>query len=181
MDRETKALVQAALSRLAIPTLVNLVRPVHDAILQRYPLARGPNEDYLNDPLKYGPRDSGILWDIEFDSFGLHVPSSLLDHPSTRPRATRKWEIGMSFRGPLFVASEWSINDGRVHEINPQLGVDLLAWAQALASRFGLSYVEGAELMAWQVDAEQMTEEMWGRLDHTDYPNAFQLLFSEDG
>jgi len=77
------------------------------------------------------------------------------------------------------MALEYSITERRC-DINPEIGPDLLAWAQELAKRFGLHYVNGAELIAWEVDPEQMTEEMWNRLGHTDYPNAFQLLFSED-
>lgn len=85
----------------------------------------------------------------------------------------------MSFRGPLLAVLDRAYT-GEFFETCSVTDGELVAWANNLAAEFNLHLVEAAELLAWQVDAEEMTQEMWCRLDYTDRPSAFQLLFSED-
>jgi hypothetical protein len=62
--------------------------------------------------------------------------------------------------------------------LNP-IDTKLYAWACELCQEFDLEYIDAAELMAWKVDPDILTEEMLFRMDYTDDPNAFQLLFHE--
>jgi hypothetical protein len=180
MAPETTAAVEAALLHPIIEELVTRVAPAIDqAIRVRFPLSHGPHRDALGDPRFYGGGSSGSHWLIVFNRQGEHVIlPALKPEGEGNTSGYREWEIALSCRGPILTASE-QIQGGTAWEFAAEMDPTLASWARALAQQFGLHYVDAAELLAWQVDPATMTEEMQMRMDYTDNPSAFQLLFYE--
>jgi hypothetical protein len=180
MDRETAAMVEAALPQAIVPELVARVAPEVDrAVRARFPLAHGPRPEAVGDARFYGGGDSGARWLIVFDAQGQHVMLPALNPDGEGDTVGfRKWDIALSCRVPVLAWSE-RVQTGALWEVVSEADPALIAWANALAQQFELRCVDAEELWAWKVDPQTLTEEMWMRLDYTDDPSAFQLLFYE--
>jgi len=92
------------------------------------------------------------------------------------PLRRKTWRIGMSLRCPIMVVEclVWFESPHRYREAAPDTPLSDLA--SMLASTLQLRIVPARELHEWGVSPEQMTEQMWRRLEYTDTPTAYSLL-----
>jgi hypothetical protein len=172
-----------AFSRPVIPELVQeRYISLRQAIFVRYPFSQGALPEAMAHLSTFEGcgAESGPQWEITFDSMGKHVADPRFSKIVQDFTGYRSWEIVASGRAPLLSVVErvcqpdswWS------QPLNP-IDPKLYAWARELCQEFDLEYIDAAELMAWKVDPDILTEEMLFRMDYTDDPNAFQLLFHE--
>ena len=92
-------------------------------------------------------------------------------------RGVNLWRVSLSYRGPLISAVSCSggLSHGEDISTNPKL----VALCISMAAELGLSYLDVHELRACVISWDEMTEEACERLDYSDMPNAFSLLFYE--
>lgn len=131
-----------------------------------------------------GPgRTSGIFW-------GFYVTKNGSPSPRNRTNFSidedERWEIAMSYRGPYITALSFH----GVHRPEDHPGLitmvadkitspSLVAMTKKLAQELRLIYLDAHELRALEIPWEELQGDAANRLDYSEMPNAFNLLFYE--
>jgi hypothetical protein len=121
----------------------------------------------------HGPRRvSGCTWGLLVDATGCGLSQWTDDWPE----GTERWEIALSYRGPLITALSWkTYREPEDAVTSPRL----VALARDIASQFHLSYLDAHELQNLEIPWDDLQGDANMRLDWSDMPNAFNLLFYE--
>lgn len=131
-----------------------------------------------------GPgRTSGIFWGFYVTKKGAPTPR---DRSNFSIDEDERWEIAMSYRGPYITA----LSHHGVHrpEDRPDLitlvmdkttSPSLVAMTKKLAQELRLIYLDAHELMALEIPWHELQGDAADRLDYSEMPNAFNLLFYE--
>jgi hypothetical protein len=119
----------------------------------------------------HGPcMPSGCTWNFWVDAAGKgHGDRSW-------PAGVERWEVALSYRGPLITALSWSHAGQREDAVTNE---KLVSLTKSLATDLGLTYLDAHKLSAYEIAWDELTAEANGRLDYADMPNAFNLLFYE--
>lgn len=121
-----------------------------------------------------GPGDtSGITWRFIVQKDG---SPSLHERDAFTKGVDEKWEISLSYRGPLITAISWQ-NPDEPEDMSTSPA--LVAMAQKLADDLRLTYLDAHELMALEIPWDELQGNAADRLDYCEMPNAFNLLFYE--
>jgi hypothetical protein len=130
-------------------------------------------------PVEWG---SSYRWDFCFDSQGKLVPYVRSNVPYKSVQGFSKVSTLISRRGPFVTAESYAVgpyeDGGTIFKQEFPVSAKAAALAQQVAQRFGLTYVDAAELHAWELDESaadaagvDFEDEGW------ETPNAFILLF----
>jgi hypothetical protein len=121
----------------------------------------------------HGPgRVSGCTWALLVDAAG----RGLGEWTDDWPEGTERWEISLSYRGPLITALSWKAYRQPEDSVtSPRL----VALARDIASQFHLNYFDAHELRNLEIPWDELQGDANMRLDWSDMPNAFNLLFYE--
>jgi hypothetical protein len=121
----------------------------------------------------HGPgRVSGCTWGLLVDAAGC----GLSEWTDDWPEGTEQWEIALSYRGPLITALSWkAYREPEDAVTSPRL----VALARDIASQFHLNYLDAHELQNLEIPWDELQGDANMRLDWSDMPNAFNLLFYE--
>ena len=92
------------------------------------------------------------------------------------PAGAERWELTLSYRGPLITALSWRSQDESEDETT---SVQLVELARELAAELRLTYLDQRELRAFEIPWDDIQGDANLRLDWSDQPNAFNLLFYE--
>ena len=124
---------------------------------------------------------SSYRWDFCFDARGKLVPFFRSDVPYGAVQGFTKVTTSVSGRGPYVSAesatvSVWDRWTGFKQEL--PASAKAAALAQAVAKRFGLTYLDAAELYGWELD-ESIADAVGADVQDAGWevPNAFILLF----
>lgn len=121
----------------------------------------------------HGPGQiSGCTWNIFVDFEGKGLGSVGNPWPSDVWRA---WCVALSYRGPFITALSWP-EQGPADELTDPKLVQVV---RGIAQSESLTYLDAHELMAWEVSWEELQGDAAMRLDWSDVPTAFNLLFYE--
>jgi hypothetical protein len=121
----------------------------------------------------HGPgRVSGCTWDLLVDASG----RGLSQWTDEWPVGTERWEIALSYRGPLITALSWKSYHQSEETVT---SAPLVALARQLASDFHLNYLDAHDLRALEIPWDELQGDANMRLDWSEMPNAFNLLFYE--
>jgi hypothetical protein len=121
----------------------------------------------------HGPaRVSGCSWELLVDASGRGLGGQWTNWPV----GAERWSVVLSYRGPLMTAISWSAPDGAEDAVtSPRL----VALVRQIASEFRLKYLDAHELRAFEIPWDELQGDANLRLDWSDMPNAFNLLFYE--
>lgn len=121
-----------------------------------------------------GPCDtSGIQWIFFAKNDGTRT-----DHDETNfvEGEDEKWEIALSYRGPFITALSWSdLNRSADSVTSPAL----VAMVKKMAEELRLTYLDAHELMDLEIPWDELQNDAEMRLDWSEMPTAFNLLFYE--
>lgn len=121
-----------------------------------------------------GPGDtSGIAW-----HFIVNHDGSRTNHRSEEfvVGQDERWKIALSYRGPFITALSWSdLNQPEDQVTSPAL----VTMVQKLAEGLRLTYLDAHELRALEIPWDELQGNAADRLDYSEMPNAFNLLFYE--
>jgi hypothetical protein len=121
----------------------------------------------------HGPgRVSGCTWDLLVDASG----RGLSEWTDEWPAGTERWEIALSYRGPLITALSWRAH---LQAADTMTSPRLVALAGSIASQFNLNYLDAHELQGLEIPWDELQGDANMRLDWSEMPNAFNLLFYE--
>lgn len=121
-----------------------------------------------------GPGDtSGIAW-----HFIVNRDGSRTNHGSDEfvVGENERWKIALSYRGPFVTALSW--RDLNLQE-DPVTSPALIAMVKELAENLRLNYLDAHELRALEIPWDELQGNAASRLDYSEMPNAFNLLFYE--
>lgn len=121
-----------------------------------------------------GPGDtSGIAW-----HFIVNCDGSRTDHSTEEFVAgeDERWEIALSYRGPFITALSWSDLNQRANQVTSPALVFIV---KKLAEDLRLTYLDAHKLMALEIPWDELQGNAVDRLDYSELPNAFNLLFYE--
>lgn len=148
-------------------------RHVHDRSLiaiDRAVVALNP-KPFLN---RGGPGDiSGIAWFFLVRADGTRTTH---DDASFVAGEDERWEIALSYRGPFITALSWRDIDKREDAVTSPA---LVAMVKKLADDLRLTYLDAHELRALEIPWDELQGNAADRLDYSEMPNAFNLLFYE--
>jgi hypothetical protein len=121
-----------------------------------------------------GPGDtSGIQW-----AFLVKRDGTCTDHDCSNfvVGEDEKWKIALSYRGPFITALSWrDLNTFEDKITSPAL----VAMVKKLAEKLRLTYLDAHELRALEIPWDELQGNAADRLDYSEVPNAFNLLFYE--
>jgi hypothetical protein len=118
-----------------------------------------------------GAHVSGCTWDLWMNQYGDRLTKVERSIPSP-PR----WRVALSFRGPLLTALSWS----RPNDFEDKVTCEpLVALVKKLATQLRFTYLDAHELRALEIPWDELQGDANLRLDWSDSPNAFNLLFYE--
>lgn len=116
---------------------------------------------------------SGCTWLLVTTPSGKRSESG---YESFQPGIDERWELAASYRGPFLTAiSQRDLSKREDRETSPAL-VEL---AQQLANELNLVYLDAHELRAMEIPWEDLQGDSANRLDYSEMPSAFNLLFYE--
>lgn len=121
-----------------------------------------------------GPGDtSGIAW-----HFIVKRDGSRTDHGSEEfvVGEDERWEIALSYRGPFITALSWHDLSQPADQVTSPA---LVCMVKKLAEDLRLTYLDAHELMALEIPWDELEGNASNRLDYSEMPNAFNLLFYE--
>lgn len=121
-----------------------------------------------------GPGDtSGIAW-----HFIVHRDGTRTDHKTEEfvVGEDERWEIALSYRGPFITALSWRELNQRADQLTSPA---LASMVKKLAEDLRLTYLDAYELMALKIPWDELQGNASNRLDYSETPNAFNLLFYE--
>lgn len=146
---------------------------VHDRTLMRIDrtvVALDPEVDVGHG----GPGDwSGIQW-----IFLVKRDGTRTDHDDSTfvIGEDERWLIALSYRGPFITALSWrDLNDSEDKVTSPAL----VTMVEKLAKDLRLTYLDAHELRALEIPWDELQGNASDRLDYSEMPNAFNLLFYE--
>lgn len=87
-----------------------------------------------------------------------------------------RWQIALSYRGPFITALSWSDLDKREDQVTSPA---LVSMVKKLADDLRLTYLDAHELRALEIPWDELQGNAEARLDWSEMPNAFNLLFYE--
>jgi hypothetical protein len=87
-----------------------------------------------------------------------------------------RWEVAASYRGPFLTALSWTDIAVSADKITSPA---LVAMTKKLAQELGLVYFDAHELMALEIPWDELQGNAEMRLDFSEMPSAFNLLFYE--
>ncbi|WP_286747927.1 hypothetical protein, partial [Aquabacterium sp. UBA2148] len=87
-----------------------------------------------------------------------------------------RWKIALSYRGPFITALSWSDLNHREDQVTSPA---LVAMVQKIAEDLRLTYLDAHELRALEIPWDELQGNAADRLDYSEMPNAFNLLFYE--
>jgi hypothetical protein len=116
---------------------------------------------------------SGCTWDFYVDANARGVGARVGPWPTD---AIAWWRVALSFRGGLITALSWSDPDLAEDQITDP---KLVRLAEKIAQELRLIYLDAHELMALEIPWEDLQGDASNRLDWSEMPNAFNLLFYE--
>lgn len=180
MDPNVKSFLLERLGAPVSEAVVSMAGKLNQAITSAQPTAAGPHPLVLEQPNAHALDSGAFHWTIHFHRDGRAIP--LAATSGLRPadlEGFRRWDIYVSTRVPAITAVERTC-EGGVWEKSSEGDLELQRLAASLAETFALELVDYSEVCALRVDPELITDEMRMRLDHSDEPTVFQLLFSED-
>ena len=132
----------------------------------------------------YWPVESGrgFHWTFWFDAKGWAVPSPHGRTPYETVRGYHAIAVAVSRCGPYVTAQSYRVepfkDGGTIVSKELLVSREAIELAHRVAQRFGLTYLDAAELYAWELDESvadaagvDFEDEGWER------PNAFMLLF----
>ena len=117
--------------------------------------------------------NSGCSWTFIARKDGTRSDSD--DHSFVAGEDER-WQIALSYRGPFITALSWSDLDKREDQVTSPA---LVSMVKKLAEDLRLTYLDAHELMALAIPWDELKGDAVDRLDHSEMPNAFNLLFYE--
>ncbi|MBL8325940.1 MAG: hypothetical protein JNJ89_13395 [Rubrivivax sp.] len=174
---------QFVLERLNAPVslaLASMADKLDHAIASAYPTAAGPHPLVLEQPSAHASDGGALHWTVHFQRDGLALPLAVTsDLRPTDLEGFRRWDIYVSTRVPLITTVQRTCKGG-IWEQGSEADPELQRLAFMLAGAFALEVIDYSEICALRVDPALITDEMRMRLDHSDDPTVFQLLFSED-
>lgn len=121
-----------------------------------------------------GPGDtSGIAW-----HFIVKRDGSKADHSSEEfvVGEDERWKVALSYRGPFITALSWPSLSQRADQVTSPA---LVCMVKKLAEHLCLTYLDAHELMALEIPWDELQGNAANRLDYSEMPNAFNLLFYE--
>jgi hypothetical protein len=129
--------------------------------------------------------DRAEMWECPLDAKGNNIEPDPPRTPMAECRARRMIKLLVSLQGP-FVTAETSTlkprNDLSDRDCamarDEAATADAVGMAQRIAERFGLHYLDAAELRAWKIDETTLEDHAWSHLED-DEPDGFNLLFYE--
>ena len=116
---------------------------------------------------------SGCLWDFYVNSHAQGVGPKRVPWPAN---ASRAWEVALSYRGPFVTATSWTDESSPPDEITDPKLVQLV---EEIARSERLTYLDAHEAQAWTFTWDELQGDASMRLDWSDTPTAFNLLFYE--
>lgn len=121
-----------------------------------------------------GPGDtSGIAWTFLAKRDGTRTDH---DDDTFEIGEDEKWKIALSYRGPFITALSWRDPNQREDQVTSPA---LVAMTEKLAERLRLHYLDAHDLMTLEVPWDELQGNAADRLDYSEMPNAFNLLFYE--
>ncbi len=131
-----------------------------------------------------GPGDtSGIQWTFIVEKDGTRTDR---DYSTFVVGKDEQWKIALSYRGPLITAlsyqGEHRIGDraDMITMVADQVtSPALVAMTKKLAEALRLFYLDAHELRALEIPWDELQGNAADRLDYSEMPNAFNLLFYE--
>ncbi len=121
-----------------------------------------------------GPGDtSGIAWHFIVNRDGTRT-----DHTSEEfvVGEDERWKIALSYRGPFITALSWHDPNNFEDKVTSPALVSLV---RQLAEKLHLTYLDAHELRALEIPWDELQGNASNRLDYSEMPNAFNLLFYE--
>ncbi|XVJ69750.1 MAG: hypothetical protein HEQ39_08905 [Rhizobacter sp.] len=125
----------------------------------------------------HGPgHTSGCTWDLFVDEKG--KVCDIASSPGPRwPKGVSRWRIALSYRASLITAISWSDPEKREDDVTD---LKLVALAKEIATDLSpLIYMDQHELRALEIPWDELQGDANMRLDWSEMPNAFNLLFYE--
>jgi len=93
------------------------------------------------------------------------------------PKGVRRWRIALSYRASLITAVSWSAPEKRDDDATDP---ELVELAKKIAADLSpLIYMDQHELRALEIPWDELQGDANMRLDWSETPNAFNLLFYE--
>lgn len=180
MAPEEKALLlELARSRVTIER-VAVAGAVDAFVRSRYPEAAGPHPLVIEQPETYGLGCNSFSWRIFFSPEGSSLPASVVEAAhAVDLKGISRWTIDLSARAPVLTAVEMNCSS-RGWVLNPETPPALQDFCRSACSLFDLRYLDFFDLRRTVFDPEVLGQAVLERLDHTERPNAYQLLFEED-
>lgn len=121
-----------------------------------------------------GPGDtSGIQWIFLVKRDGAQTEH---DDSTFVIGEDEQWQIALSYRGPFITALSWRDPNNFEDKVTSPALVSLV---RQLAEKLRLTYLDAHELRALEIPWDQLQGDAWKRLDYSEMPNAFNLLFYE--
>jgi hypothetical protein len=121
-----------------------------------------------------GPGDtSGIQWIFFVRNDGTRTEH---DVDSFVIGEDEKWKIALSYRGPFITALSWHDPNNFEDKVPSPALVRLV---KQLAEQLRLTYLDAHELRALEIPWDELQGNASSRLDYSEMPNAFNLLFYE--
>ena len=126
---------------------------------------------------------SGIFW-------GFYVAKNGYPSPRSRDNFSvdedERWVIAMSYRGPYITALSYhglhrsEDRPGLITMVQDKITSPfLVAMTKRLAEELRLIYLDAHELRALEIPWDELQGDAADRLDYSEVPNAFNLLFYE--
>ena len=116
---------------------------------------------------------SGIAWIFLVRADGTRTAH---DDASFVVGEDERWKIALSYRGPFVTALSWRDIDKREDAVTSPA---LVAMVKNLAEKLPLIYLDAHELRALEIPWDELQNNAEMRLDYSEMPNAFNLLFYE--
>ncbi|MGC4396391.1 hypothetical protein [Hydrogenophaga sp. T2] len=156
---------------------------VHDRTvirIDRAVMALDPEAEISNG----GPGErSGIQWSFLVTKNGQPTPRKLQEFLTGEDE---QWQIALSYRGPLITAISFQgerragNRPDLIHMMADKVtSPALVAMTKKLADDLRLVYLDAGELMALEIPWDELQGNAADRLDYSEMPNAFNLLFYE--
>lgn len=121
-----------------------------------------------------GPGDwSGIQWTFLARRDGSATPRN---YASFCLGEDERWRIALSYRGPFITALSWRDPNNFEDKVTSPALVSLV---KQLAEKLRLTYLDAHELRALEIPWDELQGNASNRLDYSEMPNAFNLLFYE--
>lgn len=121
-----------------------------------------------------GPGDtSGIQWTFLVRNDGTRTEH---DVDSFVIGEDERWQIALSYRGPYITGLSWHDPNSFEDKVTSPALVRLV---KQLAEKLRLTYLDAHELMALEIPWDELQGNASNRLDYSEMPNAFNLLFYE--